>query len=171
MHYLNTILILATAVSAIDIHGHNEEHCNGEVMTTWSNVQADRCVSGGQLTYTAFSFSSIPTNWAIITRSYKSNTCAGGELANQFHSNGRDWVCHGADRYYGIRYKGAGYSFNNVKRTGADGAVEQECQKPDLLTLKDGRKYNIAGVQDEVVHEMVGQTSRQVVCNVLTVVQ
>lgn len=137
-------------------------------MTTWRNVQPNRCVSGGQLRYTAFSFSSIPTDWAIITRSYKSNTCAGGELANQFHSNGRDWICHGADRYYGIAYKGASYIFNNVKRSDPDEIDGQDCQKPDLVTLQDGQIYTITGVEDEIVQEMVSQPSRQFLYCTLT---
>jgi hypothetical protein len=154
MQYLNIVLALAAAVSAIDIQGHAESHCR-DARVIWRNVQANSCQSNGGV-FAAFSFNSIPTNWKIVTRSYTSTTCAGNKLVNQFDSNGRDWVCHGADANYQIQYSGAGYSFiNNKKRSDVDNVAGQECQKPDLLTLNDGQTYTITGVQDEIVQEMV----------------
>jgi hypothetical protein len=60
MQYLQIILALGAAVSAVDIQAHTESHCraNGQTLT-WQNVDPNTCTSSGG-THAAFSFSAVP---------------------------------------------------------------------------------------------------------------
>lgn len=158
MQYLNIIFAFAAVVSAIDIVALLESHCDDTVAHTWLNVQPNQCVRSSRKS--AFLFKNIPTNWKIITRSYSSLNCNGNTLVNQFHSNEKTSVCHGSDESWNIPYQSAGYSFNDLKRSDLNNVAEQECRKPDLLTLDDGQTYNITGLEDDIVEVMVSQSPR-----------
>ncbi|CAN9117212.1 unnamed protein product [Alternaria alternata] len=151
MQYLNIILALTAAVSAIDIRAHNESHCKG-VTSTYKNAQPDRCYAGGGVSY-AWSFVAIPTNWKLSTRSHQGGNCK--ELVHTFNSNGKDSVCHGAP-VNNVLYTGAGYGFINKKRSENIALDSEDCVwKPDLLTLEDGTTYTLTDVEEETAKIIV----------------
>jgi hypothetical protein len=52
-------------------------------------------------------------------------------------------------------YSGAGYSFNSRKRTPQPAPLGKECQRPDLLELEDGKKYDLVDLVDAQFDELV----------------
>jgi hypothetical protein len=150
MRYLN-VLALTAAVSAIDIRGHSESHCGGNIVT-WSNAKPDTCYGyTGGISF-AFSFVTIPTNWAIQTRVYEGGQCSRESWTAR--SNGRDNVCMGAP-VNNVLYSGGGYGFNGKKRSEGVDSDAKDCVKPDLLTMVDGQTYALQGIDDAELETMV----------------
>lgn len=110
----------------------------------------------------AMKFNAIPSTWHLVTRSYGALNCPSNRKLNEFHSDGRTWVCHGSPNG-DVQYRGAGYSFVNKKRsenTNSDAlegirSIDQDCVGPDLVHLIDGRNYTVTNVEDNIVQEMV----------------
>ena len=150
MRYLN-VLALTAAVSAIDIRGHSESHCGGNIVT-WTNAQPDRCYGYTNGISYAFSFVAIPTNWAIQTRVYEGGQCS--REAWTARSLGRDNICMGAEVNNRL-YTGAGYGFNGKKRSEGVASDGKDCVKPDLLTMVDGQTYALQGIDDAELDTMV----------------
>lgn len=159
MPSLSIVLALIAAVSAIDIHGHLESHCGDGAQVIWRDVEPDRCTANGGV-YNALSFNYIPKEWQLATRTYTDANCSPYRLYFEFNSDGREWLCHG-DKSNKGSYRSAAYNFIGKKRAVVDGVEARECQKPDLLALEDGQMYSIAGVEDDLVQEMVGRSSGQ----------
>jgi hypothetical protein len=149
MRYLS-ILVLTSAVSAIDIRGHGESHCGGSEVI-WRNANPDTCYATGGISW-AFSFGAIPRDWRIQTRIYKNGNCNTEDWTDR--SNGRDYVCMGG-AVNNNDYTGAGYGFNGRKRSEGIAFGNEECVKPDLLTIKDGQTYALSGVDDATMKTMV----------------
>lgn len=151
MKHLNTILAITAVISAIDIRCHVKEHCRCSVLS-WVNAAPDKCYASGSVCW-AMQFVAIPKNWRLSTRSHKNDGCK--DIVHVFNSNGRDSVCHDAPEKR-VAYTGASYSFINKKRSKDVVAFDdQDCVKPDFLTIENGPTYTLAGLDDETVKIMV----------------
>lgn len=165
MRYQSILLAFAAVASAIDIRAYNDiprfSHCEGVVLISWLGVAPDTCYSTSTSMY-AMKFDAIPSTWHLVTRSYGALSCPSNQMLNEFHSDGRTWVCHGSPNG-GVQYRGAGYSFVNKKRSedansGTLETIESKdrgCVGPDLVHLADGRNYTVTNVEANIVQEMV----------------
>jgi hypothetical protein len=164
MQYRIVLHAFAAAAYAIDIKVYSDilrfSHCEGQKLISWIALIANTCYSTSTGIY-AMQFVAIPTNWHIITRSYGALSCPSNTMINQFHSDGRDSVCHGSPKGVVI-YRVAGYSFENKKRSETTNGLDQEvanssnedCVGPDLVHLVDGRDYAVTNIKDSIVKEM-----------------
>jgi hypothetical protein len=151
MRYFS-ILALTAAVSAIDIRGHSESHCGGNIIT-WTNANPDTCYGlGATGSSFAMSFRAIPTDWRIQTRIYDGGRCNRESWTDR--SNGRDYVCMGS-AVNNQAYTGAGYGFNGRKRSEGVASDSKDCVLPDLLTMEDGQNYTLSGTDDATMKAMV----------------
>jgi hypothetical protein len=157
MQYLSISLALAAAASAIDIRAYHDiprfSHCEGQYLVSWLGVAANTCYSTSTSMY-AMKFDAIPSTWHLVTRSYGALNCPSNQKLNEFHSDGRTWVCHGSPDG-SVQYRGAGYSFVNKKRSDDANSNDQDCVGPDLVHLIDGRNYTVTNVEAKIVQEMV----------------
>jgi hypothetical protein len=156
MRYFN-ILALATAASAIDIEWFGESHCRNGYGLRCQGINPNSCCSGQRSEgWAAVQFASIPGNWDIVSDAYAAERC-GDSLVNEFRSNGNKFICHGDNR----NYKSAQYHFFSRKRatyTSTREASDEECVKPNELFLADTTSYDISGLTDDQVTELVRKT-------------
>jgi hypothetical protein len=158
MHY-SIIFALATVASAIDIEWFGQENCrNGYGLRCQAANPNYCCNSQRNDGWAAVQFANIPSDWDIVSDAYAADRCVG--LVNEFRSEGRKFVCHGGNRHY----KSAGYHFFSKKRgtymvTRDTPAPEEECLKPNQLFLGDGTSYDIVGLTDAKVDELVRHTT------------
>jgi hypothetical protein len=157
MHYISAIFTLITAASAIDIRFHNDQHCRQGGGLTCNNQNPGSCCNG-LTSWRGISFVAIPTNWNIKTQSFRNSQCD-VTPENEFPSSGRDWICHGTGDNSLIYGYGKYEFINKRKRDGdVDGASDEGCQKPDEAFFSDGRRYNISGLPDHQLIELVFST-------------
>lgn len=149
------ILALAAAASAIDIEWFGEKHCRNGYGLRCQNVEPNSCC-GGQRSggWAAVQFASIPRSWDVVSDAYAAEGCK--ELINEFRSNGEVFVCHGN----ALNYRSAKYHFFGKKRGAPVDALgasngDEECAKPNELFLADSTTYNITGLTDDQVDELV----------------
>jgi hypothetical protein len=157
MQYLQILLGLATAVSAIDLRFFAQGGCRGSYMVC-TNWNPNVCCGSDNIRYTSIGFAAIPTSWRIETRAYVNGRC--NTLAVLVPTQGRMDVCLNEPSGF-ARLSGAGYGFLSKKR-GPVGELEQcsagECtssQSPDTLVLDDGTKYAITDITKPLLDELV----------------
>lgn len=93
-------------------------------------------------------FYGIQTNWDITTIGYTGLRRGQGYGEK---SNGRNFKC-----LVDANLSSGTYSFNNAKRA----VGEQECQKADTLLSEDGQKYDIEGLDDGYIAELLELTHK-----------
>ena len=152
MHY-SIIFALATAASAVNIEFFNEAHCRNGASLACNDANPNFCCNGQRSEgWAAVQFSGIPKDWDLVTDAYAADNCIG--LVNEFRSNGNEFVCHGDNR----NYKSGGYHFFSKKRGASiarNASDEEDCIKPNQLLLADRTAYDITGLTDDQVTELV----------------
>jgi hypothetical protein len=147
------VLALATAASAVNIEFFGESHCRNGAGVTCTNANPNFCCNGQRAEgWAAVQFSGIPGGWDLVTDAYAGDNCVA--LVNEFRSEGREFVCHGDNR----NYKSGGYHFFSKKRgtyVNNRNASDEECVRPDQLFLADRTTYDISGLTDNQVEELV----------------
>lgn len=124
-----------------------------------TNIASDTCCFGGSQWAQSVVFAAMPTNWKLMTRSYKGDDRCRIKVY-EWPSDGRAEICHGMNAAPFRQYHAGGYSFINNKRGEAEicEALGGSCSKtvrPDTMYLKDGQRYAITGVSDGVIEQMV----------------
>lgn len=160
MLYLPTLLGLVATVSAIDGYFHSATLCDDRYSLLCSNMNPGVCCSRGHSPfpgndyYGSVGFYGIPSGWNIIGSGYTGSTPGVGcqQLFSSAGNGGDSWICIGSGNENG--YMGLSYVFQGSKQRRGGDAGAEPCQKPDKL-LVDGVKYNIAGLEDSVVDELV----------------
>ncbi|WYZ42274.1 hypothetical protein EsH8_V_001169 [Colletotrichum jinshuiense] len=161
MYFSSLLLTLAATASAIDIRAHVGDGCVGSY-TACVNINPNVCcsfsssVSSGR---SSIAVVAIPSNWRIRTESYTGGGCAA--TGGRRDSAGSTTVClpyiTRGDR------TGGSYYFLSRKRANDESCPAEQpgagkCEavvKPDTLGLADGTEYNIAGLTDEKVQELM----------------
>jgi hypothetical protein len=67
-------------------------------------------------------------------------------------------ICYGGPQPQGVRPQSGGYSFYSSKRHAkalVGGATPKECQKVDTFKHENGQQYNITGMSDNQVEELL----------------
>ncbi|KAM7184867.1 hypothetical protein V8F33_012737 [Rhypophila sp. PSN 637] len=159
---LPSILLLgslaATSVSAIDAYYHLGQNCDGTSIVC-SNLNPGVCCSDGRTLANTIGYRGIPTNWVIAAKAYGGNQCA-NPISDRQVSQNTNFLC--LKNRFGVPLGATRYDFgaNSKRRDDFSGTSEEtgssECQKPDQLVLADGvTKFNIAGLEDDVVDELL----------------
>lgn len=140
--------VLATAVTAVDIHLQNWGNCDdgggGYICFGWN---PDTCCSvNAGLFFASVSFRAIPGEWNLQCRGHAGPNC--GAVREQQDSGGRGYVCLGNGPF-----GGGGYGFNNRKmvrgvtpRLAARDGESAGCVAPNVLYLADGTQYNYTAI-------------------------
>ncbi|TLD15113.1 hypothetical protein PspLS_10742 [Pyricularia sp. CBS 133598] len=143
--------VLATAVTAVDLHLQNWGGCNdaggGWVCYGW-NPNTCCSVNAGTF-FASVSFRAIPGAWNLQCRGHAGPNC--GSIREQQDSGGRDFVCLGSGPF-----GGSGYGFNNRKMVRgvtsglaareAEGQESAGCVAPNVMYLADGTQYNYTAI-------------------------
>ncbi|KAF2788439.1 hypothetical protein K505DRAFT_255545 [Melanomma pulvis-pyrius CBS 109.77] len=152
MQYFKIILALAAAASAIDIRFHNGGDCNGGWIGC-ASIGPDNCCTSEAVHHPSVGFYAIPKNWKIGTRGFTNGGCSTLRASGDVF--GVDTSCLRAG---GNIFTGATYYFRNRKVAEATCETGQTCkspQKPDLLGLEDGQKYQIADMEDHLLDVLI----------------
>lgn len=157
MHSTTAVLGLIAAVSAIDIHLHNQRNCEGKAAVTCFNVNPNTCCGIMPIEFWSINFLAVPGDWNLDTRAHRGGYC--GEVKDGARKRGDVCLLNNGP------FSGGGYSFANKKRSGgalferaAETCSTSECagyQAPDLLTLEDGTTMNIKGLEESKVVELI----------------
>ena len=148
---LNAYLLLglAATAAAIDIrfhYGDDQGKCEAAYTACVGSSARNCCVYGGTYASTA-SVVAVPSAWTITANGYRGRGCE----VQQFQGIGRGKdVCLG---HVGPSYSGAFYYFGGKKRD-----EDQKCegeQRVNQLGLEDGTIYDIVGLSDNEIDEMV----------------
>ncbi|KAK4208566.1 hypothetical protein QBC37DRAFT_486734 [Rhypophila decipiens] len=149
--------LAATSVSAIDAYYHLGQNCDGNAIVC-SNLNPGVCCSDGRSLANTIGYRGIPTNWVIAARGYGGNQCGDTSTVREVAQN-TNFLC--LKNRFGTPLGATRYAFGaNSKRrddfSGSEVTESSECQKPDQLVLADGvTKYDIAGLDDDVVDELL----------------
>lgn len=157
MRFIQTLVglvgLVATA-SAVDVYLHVGGDCSGNAIVCVGINPNNCCGGSGADIFPSVGFRGIPFDWTLQTRGHNGGNCNG--LREVQRAAGTNFMC--------LRngwFSGGGYGFTNKKR---ENAVDDACaaaesctgsQKPDLLLLEDGGKYNIADMDAESFTTMV----------------
>ncbi|KAM7200865.1 hypothetical protein V8F20_005107 [Naviculisporaceae sp. PSN 640] len=158
---------LVASVSAIDAYYHVGENCDGPSVVC-SNLNPGVCCTDGRTRADSIGYRGIPTNWVIAAKSYGGSACDSSPAAREVSQN-TNFLCLrtrfgntvGATRYdFGANSKRRddfSVSDNACLPGGGDAETEActSSQKPDQLVLEDGTKFDIAGLEDNVVDQMI----------------
>ncbi|KXJ93520.1 hypothetical protein Micbo1qcDRAFT_203593 [Microdochium bolleyi] len=145
------LLSLAASAAAVDV----ELLFNGCTLggsATCVGLQPDVCCQvPGNLKLWGVNFRAMPKEWNLDMRFHKGrsgdNQC--GDIIINVDSRGSNFQCLGTWNGDG---GGAGYGFLNWKR---QEQPEQPCQRANLLTTEDGVVYDLDGMSDEQIVELV----------------
>jgi hypothetical protein len=124
-----------------------------------TNIASDTCCHGGSSWASSIGFAAMPSDWKLVTRSYKGNDrCQ--VLVYALNANGAKDMCHGMGDAPFRQYHGGGYSFINTKRDMTDtcdglGGACSKSVKPDTMYLQDGQKYAITHIGEDVLDQLV----------------
>ncbi|TLD21233.1 hypothetical protein PspLS_09301 [Pyricularia sp. CBS 133598] len=156
MHFSALIVSFAATVSAIDVRAYSADHCGGGYVVC-TNLNPNVCCPFGG-SRASVGFAAVPRNWRIRGQAYTGGGCSGG--AGTEDSNGNDFFCI-PYRTRGDR-TGGSYWFLNRKRsideTCPAEQSEGKCEavaKPDAIGLADGTEYNITGLSDDKIDELM----------------
>ncbi|KAK7989908.1 hypothetical protein PG989_010223 [Apiospora arundinis] len=151
--------LAANTVSAIDGYFHLGGNCDGPATVCRDMNPGFCCTTGGANT---IGYRGIPTDWTISAEGMSGGGCTNFGVRNT--ASNTNFLCltpaPGGGPFTGTRYE-----FGSKKRAesplacpgGADNSNSKPCvstQKADELVLADGARYNIAALEDDVVHEM-----------------
>ncbi|KAK6863791.1 hypothetical protein PG995_000319 [Apiospora arundinis] len=152
--------LAANTVSAIDGYFHLGGNCDGPATVCRDMNPGFCCTTGGANT---IGYRGIPTDWTISAEGMSGGGCTNFGVRNT--ASNTNFLCltpaPGGGPFTGTRYE-----FGSKKRAesplacpgGAHNRNSKPCvstQKADELVLADGTRYNIAALEDDVVHEMV----------------
>ncbi|KAI1854676.1 hypothetical protein JX265_002316 [Neoarthrinium moseri] len=146
MLYPQILLGLAATASAIDAYFHLGGDCDGPATLCKDLNPGVCCTSSGSNTV---GYRGIPTDWRLSMTAYFGGGCSIVAYTNPAVNT--NYVCirpfSGDPPFTGTRY-----FFDSKKR-----AEDEPCtstQKPDELILADGTRYNIAGLEDNVLNQL-----------------
>ncbi|KAJ4986537.1 hypothetical protein SVAN01_07973 [Stagonosporopsis vannaccii] len=155
MRYSSISLVLAATVSAIDIRLFDHKDCGGSWIGC-TNINPNVCCHTGRERHLSVSWEPVPRDWSIMTQVYWVNGCDG---------DSKDVRRYGLTRYCmteQITVTGGRYYFYTPNSPGPfardlSTGEEQACisQKPDVLALGDGQRYNISQLEDSMLEPLV----------------
>lgn len=165
-HYAPVLLGLVASVSAIDAYYHVGTNCDGPAVVC-SNLNPGVCCTDGRTRANTIGYRGIPTDWVIAAKAYGGSDCSGSPQGREVSQN-TNFICLrarfggtlGATRYdFGANSKRRDDfrpSDNACLPDGPD-ANSEACtssQKPDQLILENGTKFDIGGLEDDVVDQL-----------------
>ncbi|GKT49281.1 uncharacterized protein ColSpa_09462 [Colletotrichum spaethianum] len=153
MKFLQALLSLAGAASALDIYFHTGPNCN-DASVICSGINPGVCCRAGGITYRSVAYRGIVPSWRIRCRSYQGNGC---EIQRADSTvNGVNYQCHSFQNNY--NYNGARYDFVNRKRAEDTCAAEdgtcESTQQADTLVLEDGTHLRITELEEDPLEEL-----------------
>ncbi|KAH6625726.1 hypothetical protein C7974DRAFT_377197 [Boeremia exigua] len=149
------VIALAASVSAIHIRLHAAADCTGAYLEC-DNVDPIVCCTDSSDWWLAARFFAIPRGWTLRTEVFTGRDC-GKLLESWTATNNRD-KCMGGMATQGSAVQAGLYHFASVK-----GAVDEQSpaetgctpQKPNVLALEDGQRYNISGMNDSQLQPLL----------------
>jgi hypothetical protein len=97
----------------------------------------------------------VPRDWKIQFEISEGLQC---QSEYKFRRPGDPRICYGGPQPQGLRPQSGGYSFYSSKRHAKaldGGATPKECQKVDTFKHENGQQYNITGMSDNQVEELL----------------
>ncbi|KAK6858815.1 hypothetical protein PG995_004668 [Apiospora arundinis] len=154
MYFPQVLMTFATTAAAIDITFYSGRGCGG-IAVKCPRVNPDICCTVNFPTsFNSIGWNYVPTNWHIEARGYDQRPCVNQRLRSSIQ--GRDNACYDQG---GWSWQGANYGFVNKKRAlisqGGKTAQDSPCEQASVLTLLDGADYNISGLAEEPLVELV----------------
>jgi hypothetical protein len=169
----------AASSSAIDVTLFYGPYCAGDRLICTAIDPSQCCVSGGNDFFSA-GFFWIPHEWQLTTEAYR-NGCADLSASHSVSDQSADCLTYrGKFWFHAKRYpvialtqthldnaqlplSSGLYRFRSRKVRSLDnrGAVGSECnpQKPNILVLADGQRYDISQLDDNLLKSLVEFTS------------
>jgi hypothetical protein len=166
MKYPALLVPLAAPISAIDFWLHFGEACNGNALVHLDNkpdVRPPSSLSPPVSHLPLRLLARYPPSWHISARAFAptpSETCSSENAAAEGSVWGGTSICLTNGGFIAGQY-----SFVGGKRRGLDGEGmtegKKECQtrRPDMFVLEDGRKFDITGMDDEKLDELIAMAA------------
>ncbi|KAH7029754.1 uncharacterized protein B0I36DRAFT_326314 [Microdochium trichocladiopsis] len=146
------LLSLAVGAAAVDVELLFNGCTLGGSATCVGLNPNQCCYVPGALNLWGVNFRAMPSEWNLELRFHRaqgeSNQC--GDIIIKVPSKGSNFQCLGTMHGDG---GGAGYGFLNWKR---EDQPEQPCQQANLLTTEDGVVYDLDGLSEKQIVELVG---------------
>lgn len=152
MQYLQIILALAAAASALDIRMRTASGCGGQYYVACTNVNPNQCCFTNSGTrYPSVGFTPFPSNWRIQVKGYTGGGC--NNLQSVQLISGVTNYCLSDPQGFAT-FSGGGYNFASTKRD--DSAPDcTSSVTPNVLVLEDGTEYDISDMSESLTEELV----------------